>query len=281
MTDKGWCPFARQHRTSGGEGPFGYPADTRGQNKPMILVDHIMDGYKSTLDSDAWRHQNGVSVHAGVGRDGSLDQYVNIFDAAYGNGTTGRVSTYDRTNPILASFEQMGQWKYFASEGEYGLINGFTNVINTHSISTEHEGFPQDVWTPEMVATSMRWHKWCMDELAGAGVGIQYTPDVLIGHFQIDGVNRVNCPGPNWTKQLILKAIGGRMYTDEQIDAKIQKVNDAIGQSLALGVRNQTSVSDFSKLLKEIMKAAELPEDQENARLQQIDAYLAAASNNA
>lgn len=205
----GWCPFARQHRGFA-SGPSGYPAGARNQNKPLVFVDHRMGGYKRTLDDDQWRHANDVSVHAGIGRDGSLDQYVSIYDAAWGNGVAGSIAKYDRANPLLAAIEGMGGWVAVSYAGgtSYALVSGGVNMLNTHSISTEHEDEMRDQpWTQAMVDTSIRWKRWCLEELRSGGWQMDVSPDVLVGHFQIDAVNRSGCPGTNWPKAEILAGL--------------------------------------------------------------------------
>lgn len=211
MSERGWCPFARQHRGYGREGPFGYPAGTRNQNRPVIFVDHRMGGFKRTLDNDQWRYDNWVGVHAGVGRDGSLDQYTNIFDASWANGVSGSVQRYDRANPRLAELEFRGRWiavPYAGTTG-YALVAGGVNVLNASSISTEHEDETRDQpWTPAEVETTIRWHAWCLTELAAAGMPMAVDEWMLVRHGQIDPVNRPGCPGTHYPKTEILEALG-------------------------------------------------------------------------
>lgn len=228
--DPGWCPFATQHRGAA-SGPSGYPAGTRNQNEPLLFIDHRMGGYKRTLDDDQWRHDNFVGVHFGIGRDGSIDQYTNIFDASWGNGVSGSVPKYDRANKHLAALEQLGSWitVQYAGSTAYALVSGAENVINCHTISTEHEdeGIDQP-WTPAMVDADERVKRWCLDELAiGARSPIVIDADALAGHFQIDAVNRPNCPGDNWPKDAILAALAGGddmkiapWWTNRKLDGK-------------------------------------------------------------
>lgn len=255
MSDQGWCPFARQHRGAGAEGPFGYPDGARNQNRAIVFVDHRMDGYKRTLDDDAWRHANGVSVHAGVGRDGSLDQYVSIFDAAWGNGVAGSISGYDRANPLLAAIEGMGDWIAvdYAGGRAYALVSAGVNVINTHSISTEHEDEATDQpWTPAMIATSIAWKRWCIEEYARAGWKLDASVDALTGHFQIDAVNRASCPGSHWPKADILAGLSeGEPMTPQELERLANLERQALSaredlNALANGV---DALTDPSKAL--------------------------------
>ncbi|MEX0786890.1 MAG: hypothetical protein WD939_09650 [Dehalococcoidia bacterium] len=201
---RGWCPFAVARPTKN----FGYPAGTRGQNKPLFFVDHIMEGWKQTLD----RGMAGVGVTFGIGLDGSISQYTSIFDAHWGNGLSGRKQLYDRSNSRLASLEQLpgSQWIRVTLDGipYEALIAGGVNLPNSHSISTEHEGFTGNAWPQPMVEANIRVKRWCLEELARAGMPIELDSEALVGHFQIDGVHRVNCPGTAWAKDSVLQALG-------------------------------------------------------------------------
>ena len=218
---KGRCPFAVWR---GDDGMGGYPTGTPGQNRPLLFVDHIMAGWKATLDGP-WRKKANVDVTFGIGRDGSLSQYTNIFDAHWGNGVTGAsgpndrrgIDRYDRSNLNLAAIEDAGTWNY-SSRGFWWLAqSGHPGVsaLNSATISTEHEGFPFDragfdaTWPEAMTLASIRTKRWTIQELAR--YGYQMPPvndDLLAGHFQIDAVNRGNCPGPEWPKARILSGLG-------------------------------------------------------------------------
>ena len=215
----GWCPFATPHPS----GPFGYPAGTRGQNRPLLFVDHRMDGYKRTLDDDAWRAANGVSVHFGIGLDGTVSQYASIFDASWGNGVTGSVERYDRANRHLAAIERAGMWRPVVSGGvrAYALVGERgVNLINAHSISIEHEdGRRANVpWPSAMLEADVAVKAWCVAALAAAGMPMTVDDDVLAGHHQIDAANRPDCPGASWPRSRILDALrrdtggGGEMW---------------------------------------------------------------------
>ena len=210
----GWCPFAAAHSS----GPFGYPAGTRGQKRPLFFVDHRMAGWKRTLDDDSWRASGGVGVHFGIGLDGSVAQYASIFDASWGNGVTGSVERYDRRNRHLAAIERLGTWRAVDAGGVrvYALVDrAGVNIVNAHSISIEHEdgGRAGVEWPAPMLAADVAVKAWCVEQLAAAGMPMTVDDDVLAGHSQIDPVNRPDCPGATWPRREILewlsRATGG------------------------------------------------------------------------
>lgn len=204
---KGWYDGAKRLPTPN----FGYPKGTKNQNRPLFFVDHIMAGYKRTLDAG----MAGVGVTFGIGLDGSISQYTSIFDAHWGNGLSGNRALYDRSNPHLSGLERLPganwgkQWNAVWKVYFHYLARGGVNLPNSHSISIEHEGFTGDQWPEPMVDATVRVKRWCLDELARAGMPMHFDTDALVGHYQIDGVHRVNCPGDGWARATILQAIEG------------------------------------------------------------------------
>jgi N-acetyl-anhydromuramyl-L-alanine amidase AmpD len=172
-----------------------------------------MGGYKRTLDDDTWRHENWVGVHFGIGRDGSIDQYTNIFDASWGNGVSGDYRLFDRSNTRLRTLEAYGQWLpvTYAGTRAYALISGSINVINSHCITIEHEdeNNQSQPWTDAQIESSVRVKEWCLQELASAGMPMEEGDEMLVGHFQIDPINRAHCPGPAWPRARILEDLMG------------------------------------------------------------------------
>lgn len=106
----------------------------RGGHKPEGLVIHLMAG--SLAGTDAWfnttpenRGQPPSSAHYGIGKTGSVHQYVKDEDRAY---HAGRVQ--NPTWPMVA---------------EHAGINP-----NAWTIGIEHEGQVDDDWTEEMIQAS-------------------------------------------------------------------------------------------------------------------------------
>jgi len=234
MTD-GRCPFAVWR---GDDGQHGYPQGATGQNRPVLVVDHIMAGHKSTLDNEAWRRANQVDVHFGIGDDGEASQYTNIFDAAWGNGVAGArsagdtlgIERYDRSNRYLAALEEEGEWR--SGPGFVYLYGRGGSLLNLSSISIEHDKFPGTPWTPAKTAASIEITRWCIEEVKRVR-GYDMTaggPDWLVGHFQIDGVNRPNCPGPNWPRAHILTELGEEddMALSPEVQAKLELFLDRV-----------------------------------------------------
>ncbi|HUF54077.1 MAG TPA: hypothetical protein VMR52_09945 [Dehalococcoidia bacterium] len=219
-----------------------------------------MAGWKRTLDDAGWREANGVGVHFGIGRDGSVSQYVNLFDASHGHGVSGSVAKYYRSNRHLAAWERRpgARWVQvpYAGTTAYALIEPSSvdgrytqSMPNCRAVSKEHEGFPFDAplfdatWPAAMVQASHDVDEWIMGEFWRARRW-EMAPDddMKIGHFQIDGVHRVNCPGPEWPKAAMLaglRRIGKEDITMgqfEELKEDIRRLSKLLESVSGLGV---------------------------------------------
>ncbi len=221
MAAPGVCPLAVWRPT----GNYGYPKGERDGNEPWFFVDHVMAGYKRTMDAPGWFASAGNSVHFAIGRDGSISQYVRIQDAAWGNGLTGAIggresdrtgiARFDRGNRHLAALEREpgARWAWVAGVGGWALSAGGRNLPNCHSISIEHEDEAKGghiPWTEAMYQASLAVKRWCVEEVARLGLPpMEVDADLLAGHFQIDPINRANCPGSAWPKARLLAGLCG------------------------------------------------------------------------
>lgn len=128
---------------------------------PDAIVVHIMEG--SLVGTDAWFNElaSRVSAHYGVGRDGSVHQYVQETDTAFHAGNVDR-PTWARLRPGVNP--------------------------NLHTLGIEHEGFASTPWTPEMYAASS-----ALLRAAAARWSIPLDRAHVIGHREIYAPK--TCPG--------------------------------------------------------------------------------------
>lgn len=160
-------------------------ATGRGGNKPLAIINHIMCG---TLDgTDSWfkNPSSQVSAHFGVGKDGSVHQYVKEEDTAWANG---RKSSPDQ------------DWL-----SQFPAVNP-----NQWTISIEHEGYPDQPFTPEQIAATIELHKYLVNKW-----GIVIDDTHITGHFRIDSVSRKDCPGPNFPWAQIFDALKPKPVSDK------------------------------------------------------------------
>lgn len=131
-------------------------------HKPIGIVIHIMDGSLDGTDGWFLSKVSAVSAHYGIGKSGEVHRYVKEENTAW---HTGRVR-----NP---------SWL---------LLNLGTNP-NLETIAIEHEGLEGDVWPEAQKDASAtliadicsRWD-------------IPIDRQHIIGHYEINSVNRPNCP---------------------------------------------------------------------------------------
>lgn len=159
-----------------------------GNSGRVGFCDHIAAGWMSTMRRQDFWNGVGVSAHFCIGKDGSIIQLVNLFDTAWAQGRLG---------PIVI-------WP------PYGEMKAGTGTSNPNAwlISTEHEGFPADEWTPAMLDADIRVKRWCIEECERAGFNaLQFGIDSLAGHFMFDQMDRPSCPGPHWPRGSIWAAL--------------------------------------------------------------------------
>lgn len=133
--------------------------------KVQAIVLHLMAG--TLVGTDHWfgteRPSFPSSAHYGIGKDGTVHQYVDVKDTAY---HAGRVM-----NPT---------W-HPPAEGN----------ANAFSIGIEHEGFPSDVPTPELYRSSA-----ALVAAICYVFGIPCDRAHICGHHEL--FSGKVCPGPNF-----------------------------------------------------------------------------------
>ncbi len=196
-TQTGWCPFAKKRPII--EANFDYGRNGH-QVKAVVL--HIAAGAMSAVFPTFNNPGRPASAHFCVGKDGRIEQYVSIDDTAYGNGLRW----------------QGGKW--FTPTGK-AVNPPWLDIVpganpNLYTISIEHDGQPQDRWTPEMHAANNRLLQWI-----GLQTGLKWEAHrTLIGHNELNPLDRPNCPGPNVEWE--------RIVNDANAGAASQQVLDMI-----------------------------------------------------
>lgn len=150
----------------------------RGGRRPIAIVNHITAGaFPGCLN---WL-QNPVSKassHILITRGGSIYRLVADEDTAWANGAVNRPSwrLYDGTNP------------------------------NRYTLSIEHEGYRTSggdgALTGAQFDATVAVHRYWIQRH-----GIPINRDHIIGHYQIDSVNRPNCPGPAFPWSRLMGAL--------------------------------------------------------------------------
>ena len=177
--------FKGCHPTNFRKGRSGY--------KPEVIVIHIMDGTLYGTDSHFMTQRpNPSSAHYGIGCEWddraspnwpvAVHQYVNDEDTAFHAGWIKKPT-----------------WQHFRKR----LIGNIQTNINPnyYTIGIECQGKPEDIWKEKMYIT--------LADLVAIEANAWQIPidrDHIIGHREIDMVNKPNCPGQCDLEKLVAMA---------------------------------------------------------------------------
>jgi hypothetical protein len=156
-----------------------------GKMRPHVIVDHIMQGYLTTIDAWATNGASKIIVHFGISRSGRVAQYQDVY--------TEGIHTSSVSSPTAARVLQFGS---IAGRG-----------ANPYSVAIEHEGFSVDPgyghdyiytrerpWPEAMVLASVAVKRWIFAQ-PDTDLGAP-SVDSIIGHYESDARSRINDPAP-------------------------------------------------------------------------------------
>ncbi len=195
---------------------YGGGAYYRGVNKPIAVVLHRMQGWKSTARQWANDGYTRASWHYTVGLDGSIMQHLAHHDGGYHAG--------------IGSSAPPPTWP---------LWRGYGVNVNHYTIGIECEGFEGGDWYAAQL-DSLRW----LCRKVASEQGIPYDRDHFPPHADIDVVNRVNDFDTPERRHIVYDYLFGEEdMPDPRLDAVIAALGgmaeieawNAKGNSLLLG----------------------------------------------
>jgi len=190
---------------------------------PRAIVIHIIVGSLESAGITFGNPRSSVSAHYGVGKSGSIHQFVEETDTAFHAGTVVRPT-----------------WK---------LIEPGVNP-NFYTIGIEHEGQPQDQWPSEQYRTSAA--------LVRAIAGRWKVPldrDHVIMHREIRASK--TCPGSVDMDRLIREASSapdspvpprGRVKTIVKVNVRRKKASTSAGISSVLPATAEFEYAGFTAI---------------------------------
>ncbi len=225
--DAGWCPFAiRRPITSDN-----YDSGRSGHQVTAVVL-HIAAGPLRAVFPTFNNPSGNASAHFCVGKDGTIEQYVSIDDTAYAVGM--RYSNGQWFNP--RGLPANPTWQ--------DIIPPYNP--NLYTISIEHEGQPEDQWTAQMYDANNRLLQWIAAELGQSqapSAPLEYVPHrTLIGHYEIDPVDRPHCPGPNVDYERIAADANAALVSPEELAA----VQEAALQAAWLPINTDSALYRFA-----------------------------------
>jgi len=180
-----------------------------GYNAPRevkLVVLHITEGSGASALSWLTNPSSGASSNFLIMEDGTIHELVPPDESAWANGA---VNKPDMSNPIIAE-----------------CINSGRNP-NCISVSIEHAGYSS--WGGGGSLNAIQWGMsawltaWLCQEY-----GLPPTPTTIIGHYQIDSVNRSGCPGFSYYEWVRYYTIVPFVLRQEGDDVKLPPEGTAV-----------------------------------------------------
>lgn len=152
--------------------------------KPDMIVNHVAEGSFSGTVSWCCNKNSGVSCHYVSGKNGELDNLVDLSKAAWCNGTSN-----------------VSGAKYDYRRSTNRLVRERKTNANYYTISIEHEGFSykdgKGALTDKQYDAVLKLHKELITKY-----NIPVDREHIVGHYEIAPKEKPNCPGPQfpWDK---------------------------------------------------------------------------------
>lgn len=159
-------PYMNTSRPSPNRG--GYDPAEDGPRVPEAIVNHIATSSKASNLNWLTNPASGASCNYYIAKDGEIFELVPWQFAAW---TNGDVNKPDMSNPLIK------RW----------IENGWNP--NTRTITVEHEGEAADALTEAQIASNNALTAW-LSQVAN----IALSRTTVLGHYQINSVNRPYCP---------------------------------------------------------------------------------------
>lgn len=198
------------------------------QYSPVAIVCHIMEGTLAGTDQEFHNPKRNASTHFGIGRDGTIHQYVDLKDGAWGNGGVAKPSW-----PLLDQFPGVNP-------------NLFTVSIEFAGMHPDMDRGKFDSFTDAQYAAGAQLIAWLCQELS-----IPIDRAHIVGHYQIDSVNKWFCPGPNFDFDRIIKEAQPAMLSVEDANKIIKFLVASYNATT-----DPEAQAEFHRLANELRKAS-------------------------
>lgn len=193
--------------------------NSRGNYKPVAIVDHIMQGTLQSSNSE-FMAAGTASTHFGVGSDGTIFQWVDLDQMAWGNG----LAYENDGRPYIDVPVGGGQVKRVYESPDRSvpwLADALDKRANPNlmTISIEHAGNSGGPFPEAMYQATLALHRWLL-----LTYNIPATRDYIIGHNQIQPKNRGFCPGTGFPWARLMSDLGGFSLTKVEYMASVPTV---------------------------------------------------------
>jgi N-acetyl-anhydromuramyl-L-alanine amidase AmpD len=183
---------------------------------PFVIVNHISTGTMSSMDNWFTDPGNQVSsAHFGVARDGRIHQYVAVDRMAWANG--------------------IPQSQFARATAQ--VVHDMNMNPNLYTVSIEHEGtngdlteaqFQSSVWLHRHIRKIIR-DTWQRD--------IPLDTYHVLGHYQINPVQKPDCPGPKFPWARLYQTLAEPETGDEEMEELLARLTELEAQKAQLEAR--------------------------------------------
>lgn len=218
---------------------------------PIGVCNHITAG---TRQSVYWwftsPNNKNASATFCVGRNGDVDQYVDLHHGAWTQGLSSKDGGYDRAiAPIVKDKRGVNPNFYLVSIEYEGYTEGHKD--ESGNVVIEDFGIHGDI-TEEQFLAGCWLHKYIQTEVERIyGKRFPLNNYTVEGHFRIDPRRKPFCPGPlfNWNRLYAELAVADGMTFDHYEERIDYLKRDASRRSVAFAIANR--INDLGDKLKD------------------------------
>lgn len=210
--------------------------ESRRGNAGIVICNHITAGTaESVYNWFTSPNNDSASAHFTVRRDGAIDQYVRLEEAAWTQGIPIPEGLPYATAPVVKAMTCNPNLYCISIEHEGYVVKDDDDVV------IENAGLDGTLTEPQFYASC--WlHRYIKDEAKRIwGVDITLGSYNVIGHFQIDPRRKPYCPGPNfpWNRLYSELAIAEGMTLEDYEGRIIYLQSDDYKGKQAYGIANE------------------------------------------
>ena len=195
-----------------------------------MIVSHITEGNFNGAVSWLCNPKSNASSHFVVAKDGRITQLVSLEDGSWCNGTS--------TNPPTSKLD-------YRKSTLKNVKDRKTNA-NYYTITIEHEGFSyegQGRLTDEQLKATIWLHKHIIKEVKRIyGIDIPLDRDHIVGHYEINPITKLFCPGKNFQFGRIIESL-----REDVVDMAIEKWQREMGEKALNNLANSKVVDSPEK----------------------------------
>lgn len=198
-----------------------------GKMQPVVIVDHIMQGYLQTMVDWASNGGSKVIAHFGISRGGRIVQFQDVF--------TPGIHASALNLPTAVRVLARASARHGANGFSVGLEHEGCSVRPPYNVPPDLIYSATNPWPAAMVQASLRVKRWLFNTCPTLG---QPSRDSIIGHSEIDAKNRPDDPQARtdrgvWPRDRFIRdlAPAPAQLTPEQQEA-VAYLQSADGQRL-------------------------------------------------